>query len=119
MTSAEMNGLSSRDAAIVNMTQAGISGPAVAAQFGVTVRTVQRARSRAGVCKPPPARFTDDEIKLAERLFEDGASYGEIARTLGRFPSVIVRRFPNRSTWARSTGGHMSRMFAQLERITP
>jgi hypothetical protein len=30
-----------------------------------------------------------------------------------------VRRFPNRSTWARSTGGHMSRMFAQLERITP
>jgi hypothetical protein len=74
---AAVKGLSARDAAIVNMTQAGISGPAVAAQFGVTVRTVQRARSRAGVCKPPPARFTDDEIKLAERLFEDGASYGE------------------------------------------
>lgn len=109
--------MNARDEAIVRLTQAGMSGPAVAAKFGVTVRTVQRARSRAGVCKPPRPPFTAEEIRLAESLLDDGASYGEVARTLGRHIKQVIRRFPGRSIWKHGRGIEIARMFAELEAL--
>lgn len=112
-----MSNWAERNNAIVRMTHAGHSAPAIAAKFGISARTVQRVRVRAGIPHRPVTRFTADEIHLAESLLSDGASYGEVARTLGRCPSVIVRKFPGRSSWASSSGGSVGRMFDALNRL--
>lgn len=40
--------------------------------------------------------LTADEIHTAEQLLADGASFGEVGRTLHRNKSVICRHFPGR-----------------------
>jgi hypothetical protein len=109
--------MTERDHAIVAMTHAGYSAPAIAAKFGITTRTVQRVRRRAGISHGPATPFTADEIRIAESLLNDGASYGEVARTLGRHPASVGHRFPNRSAWKCSSGGQVGQMFAAVDRV--
>ncbi|MCV7358515.1 helix-turn-helix domain-containing protein [Mycolicibacterium fluoranthenivorans] len=40
--------------------------------------------------------FTEADAQAAKTLLEEGASYREVARTLGRNASIICRRFPGR-----------------------
>lgn len=47
--------------------------------------------------KRTPARpWTIDDQSRAEAMLDDGASFREVGRTLGRNRSVIMRRFPGR-----------------------
>jgi IS30 family transposase len=110
--------MTERDDAIIRLTRAGESAPAIAARLGICERTVQRVRVRAGISPPPVSRFTPDEIRLAESLLADGASYGEVARTLGRHQTVVRNKFPNHSAWASSSGVELARMFAALEAVS-
>lgn len=41
-------------------------------------------------------KLSDDEKLRAAELLDGGASYREVARTIGRSASVICRRFPGR-----------------------
>lgn len=40
--------------------------------------------------------WTDADKQLAAALLDDGASFREVGRTIGRPASVICRRFPGR-----------------------
>lgn len=51
--------------------------------------------------------LTDDEIRTANMLLDDGASFGEVARTLNRNKSVICRHFPGRG-WTRAQTDELS-----------
>lgn len=104
-----MSGLSraeraERDDYIAKRTKAGFSASQIAAELGVTTRTVERARKRTGVGKFCPTALTDTELRLAAALLDDGASYGEVARTLHRNLETIRRRFPGRSIWKQADG---------------
>lgn len=45
-------------------------------------------------------KLSDDEKNRAAELLDGGASYREVARTIGRSASVLCRRFPGRG-WTR------------------
>lgn len=51
-----------------------------------------------------PRPFTEAEQVFAEQLLSDGASYKEVARTLDRHASTILRKFPGQSSWTNTSG---------------
>lgn len=64
-------------------------------------------------CRGP---LSDSEIRFAEQLLDDGASFREVARTLDRNPSVICRHFPGRGWTAqqKSEGASIQRKFRNV-----
>lgn len=101
------------DAKVAEMTRRGYTAREIAQALGVTMRTVTRSRRRTGVSTSPRYWMTDDEIAAARTLLEDGCSFAETARTLGRGASTIAAHFPGRgwtqdqvveyATWRRET----------------
>lgn len=83
-----------RDERIVVLTRAGESAAQIAAKVGMTQRGVVRARGRLGVALPAQVWLTIEECQRIKTMLEDGCSYKEVARTLGRSETAIARRFP-------------------------
>jgi IS30 family transposase len=109
-----------RDKRIAELTREGYSGTQIARRVGVTHRTVQRARVRTGVAQPfCGIPLTPEEIRLAESLLDDGASYCEVGRTLGRSMETIRRRFRGRSMWAPGSGVEYRKLMVALNAIVP
>lgn len=99
-------GLTSDDIAerhrrVLELTDRGVAAVDIAAQLGMSITHVHRIRGRR---RGAPSRrpFTTEEIARAEALFADGCSAAEVARTLGRHPASVSRRWRGRS-WDRST----------------
>lgn len=104
---------------VVKLTQRGLTSPEIARMLGVSSRTVQRHRKLAGISQPLPPPFSEDEYRRAQELFEDGASLHEIANTLGRSNTPLLRLFPNYNKWDRqqcAEAGKWGREMARLER---
>jgi IS30 family transposase len=80
---------------IVELTRQGYTADQISHTEGVTARTVQRTRQAMGISRDYN-RMTPDELRAAAALLDDGCSYGEVARTLGRAPCTIRRHFPGR-----------------------
>lgn len=112
--------IAERDDRIARLTVAGYTAPQIAAIVGVTERTVQRVRGRRGVAKPFCGNpLTADEIRRAADMLDDGASYGEVSRTLGRCRDVIRRRLPCRSIWKPGSGAEIRAYRAALNALVP
>lgn len=92
-----------RRAKVAEMTRAGLSGDCIAAVLGVSERSVERARVATGCARPASVPLTEAELAAARQLLDDGASYAEVARTLGRGETTVARRFPGRG-WTKSQG---------------
>lgn len=107
-----------RDQRIAKLTEDGLTAEAIAAELGVTARTVQRARVRRGVAKPAARRMTAEDLRRARELLDDGASLGEVSRTIGRDLHTIGKHFPG-CGWPRGSGIELRRMMAALEAIPP
>ncbi|OFB37983.1 hypothetical protein BA059_16795 [Mycolicibacterium sp. (ex Dasyatis americana)] len=105
-----------RCAEITQLTRAGHTASEIAKQLGITTRTVVRHRHAGGCAKPTPNWLTDDQIRLAESLLDDGASYTEVAQTIGCTAQSVSERFPGRG-YTRSQANEMRRLKAQLEAL--
>ncbi|QFG08913.1 helix-turn-helix DNA binding protein [Mycobacterium phage MalagasyRose] len=81
---------------IIAATEAGQSHSEVAEIVGCTKRTVARVRQRAGLSHPPAPRITAAELARMHELLDDGASYAEVAATVGRSPVAVRRCCPGR-----------------------
>jgi Homeodomain-like domain len=106
-----------RDQRIAQLTRAGYTSPQIGSIVGVSYRTVQRARARMGVARPFAPPMTPAELKQAADMLDDGASFGEVARTLGRSDRVIGYRFRGRSSWRKSSGAVARALSAALDAI--
>ena len=94
-----------RYARVAELTAAGWTAPAIAKEMGTTVRTVVRARAATGCrVRPPLPQLTDDQIARAKALLEDGASYYDVAETVGCGISTLRARFPGYSWTMREAG---------------
>lgn len=88
-------GIAARHARIAELTRAGLSQAQIAAIVGITPRSVCRTRKKLGLSRPLSGlHMTPDEIARAQALLDDGASYKEVARTLGRSSWSLRNRFP-------------------------
>jgi transposase-like protein len=81
---------------VIALSARGVPVAQIAEEVGVS--TTHVFRIRAALMKPGtrPRRFTDDELAFAERMLEDGASINEVARTLGRHPGTVGKKFRGR-----------------------
>lgn len=79
---------------VLDIIAEGGSNPQAAKAIGVSVKTVERIRRKAGISAGCAfARFSPEEDKLARAMLEDGASFNEVARTLNRALSTICRKY--------------------------
>lgn len=81
---------------VVELTRSGHSLSQIAMILGITRRSVERFRQLEGLTEGyvPPPEVTEEEVERARLLLEDGASYKEVGRTLGRCYHTIQRRLP-------------------------
>lgn len=83
-----------RKAQIVELSRLGHTVREICEQVGVGAWTVVATRREAGVGRGKVKPFTEDELETARQLLDDGASYSEVARTIGRDARVVARKFP-------------------------
>ena len=106
-------------ARVAELTRQRLSAPIIAEILGVSTRTVQRARKRAGVSQPAMKLFSDDEKRRAQALLDDGAPIAEAARTLGRSHTTLARCFREHPRWTPaqiSEAAAWGRAMARIER---
>lgn len=89
------------------LTRQGMTAREISEICGITTRTVVRDRHDVGIAQPVARRLTADEVKIAEDMLEDGASYSEIARTLGVHLTCISKRWPGRGWTYAQTNDHI------------
>jgi transposase-like protein len=84
----------------------GYSAERIAADLGVSARSVQRWRAQTGSrIKPAPAQLPHEAHRRVRALLDDGASMEEAARTVGISSRTIRRWFPDARPWTRSQVG--------------
>lgn len=80
--------------AIAHLLRSGLRNNEVVRSLGVPYWQVSQVRRRIGLPMRPLRPVTTGELEQARRLLEDGASYGEVERTLGRAPNTFRRLLP-------------------------
>lgn len=83
---------------VVALSRSGYTDQEIAARLGISDRTVLRDRKAAGLhLRATPRPLTPEEHARTVAMLDDGASYKEIARTIGRSANTIKRAFPGYS----------------------
>lgn len=99
--------IAARRARVVALTRQGFTAAEIATTEGLTVRTVYRVRQELGASRERVnIPLTEDELRTATELLDDGCSYREAARTLGCAPRTIRAHFPNRG-WPPGEGARL------------
>lgn len=93
---------------VVELTRLGVPASQIGERLGICERQVCRYRRKAGITKPPPKRMTPEQIDTATKMLDDGASFAEVARTLGFTHDAILRRFPGRGWTKQQIGEYNS-----------
>lgn len=101
---------------VARMTRRGYTAPQIADHLGICTRVVQRMRTATGVRGPQANPMTPHELEMARMLLEDGASYGEVSRTLGRAHCTIKKHFPDMG-WKPGQGVELRWANEQLKKI--
>jgi DNA-binding CsgD family transcriptional regulator len=105
---------------IAQLTREGRPASEIAAIVGMTKRSVTRVRHELGIAQGGAAEaLTEAERQIVETMLDDGCSYNEIARTIGRGTSTIARHWPGRG-WPPGEGGRVAMLtrhaFARIDR---
>lgn len=99
-------------ARVIELTHRGWSSGQIAQELNTTPRTVCRIRHNAG-CKAATNPLTEDELSIAAAMLDDGASYAEVGRTIGRPLETVRNRFPGRG-WTRAQTHEFNRFRKQF-----
>ena len=83
-----------RRAAVRDLLAQGFDEARIAEQLHVSTRTVQRDRHALGLSHHQRWVWTADQLWLARNLLEDGATYAEVARTIGCTWRVVRGKLP-------------------------
>lgn len=95
-----------RLADVSELTQRGYSLTQISNKLDISPRTVLRYRRKAGFGNPcPPRPFSPEEVARVEELLEDGCSFSECARTVGRDVKTLGVRFRGKSKWDAHSAG--------------
>lgn len=100
---------------VYELTRTGHSAREIAAQLGITTRTVIRHRRATGCAEPVPVPLTPRQEADARRLLDDGASLTEAARTVGCSQRALYRRWPD-AAWSGDQVQEFARFMAQKSR---
>lgn len=91
---------------VIELSDMGHASVSIAHRLGCGLRTVQRYRAEAGYTGYRDTKpYTPEELSFIEALLADGASFAEVARTVGRDRKTIAGKFRGKSTWTPRDGG--------------
>jgi DNA-binding CsgD family transcriptional regulator len=107
-----------RQQRVVELTRTMHSASDIAFILGVSPRTVERYRRRAGISQGGSPRTSDEVLAAAEALLSDGASYKEVGKTLGISYSTVAKWLPGRG-WTPAQIGQHARCVQMLATIKP
>lgn len=91
---------------ILELCGQGVSTRVIAEALKVHERTVQRVRRDYGTSGLQMHRFTPEEVARIEAMLDDGCSYSEIGRTVGRHERTISNRWPGRG-WTKEQAAEL------------
>lgn len=95
--------IAEREATVTTCLRMGMTNTQIAERYNVTLRTVSRWRTRLGQNgRPAVTKHTQSEHDHALYLLDEGASFADVARTIGVSRRTIYRWFPDREPWTRS-----------------
>jgi DNA-binding CsgD family transcriptional regulator len=93
---------------VAQLTRKGMTARDIAKHLGVTPRTIQRDRAAGRTARIGPKPFTPEEHQRALDMLADGASLGEVARTLGRSYDHTCQRYRGMGWTMQQTGQYNS-----------
>ena len=96
------------NARFVELEAAGWSAARIAAELGVSSRTVQRWRAAAELSHQSWPEHAPADRERAARLLADGCSVQEVARSVGAAWPTIVRWLPDAPRWSKSEAGQFA-----------
>lgn len=88
--------VSARAERIRVLTLLGATRQEIADELDIATATVSRVRRKLGMQIRNPGPYAEEVFDRALTLLDDGASYAEVARTLGVSAWSIAHRFPGR-----------------------
>ncbi|SIB67633.1 helix-turn-helix domain-containing protein [Mycobacteroides abscessus] len=94
MSHAHFGSIHERVSRVAALSRRGYTDQEIAVELGVSDRTVLRDRKAAGLPITPAVPMSVSERTRALELLNDGASYREVARTIGRGTTTLKRAFP-------------------------
>ncbi|OBJ24617.1 helix-turn-helix domain-containing protein [Mycobacterium sp. 1245801.1] len=106
---------------VIALTKQGRTAREIAEHLGISMRSVGRHRVAADVAQPMPRPLTGRELLRATELLGGGASYAEVARTLGRSDTTLRRQLPGYK-WDRRQAAEaaaLARAMNRLEKQAP
>jgi IS30 family transposase len=102
-----------RRARVAELTHDGWTTRQIANHLNILKRTVDRDKVKAGVAQGKSPPWSDTENHRAQTLIQDGCSYTEVARTLGRSIHAIRTHFPGHG-WTYSQAGQFGMAIRKL-----
>lgn len=103
---------------VLELTRCGRSTTDIAAILSISPRSVTRNRRAAGLTIDyrRPRQPSEDEILAAKRMLVGGASYNEVARSIGCFHASTWRKHWPGFGWSHSEAGRHGKAVQQLGR---
>lgn len=101
----------------VQLSREGLSIQAIAQRLNVNPSSVTRYRRERDVPRNKPVPISAEELDRARVLLEDGATYAEAARTIGRHPSCLRRRLPGFRVMNRTEIAELAALGRQRSRV--
>jgi hypothetical protein len=103
---------------VERLTRAGHSARDIAAIMSISLRSVTRNRARAGLtagyvrAREP----SEDELLAAKRMLVGGASYNEVAKSVGGFNASTWRKHWPGFGWSHAEAGRHGKTVSELAR---
>ena len=104
---------------VIALTREGVEAKAIAAQLGITPRSVWRIRQNRGVSGPRPKPYSADELARAKQLLDEGAPYPQVCVAIGRSKDsagTLAKHLPG-YTWNKQQCGELAAMIRKLNRL--
>lgn len=101
---------------ILALVREGLPSRVIAHRLHVSKRTISRVRQAAGLGVERRTASEDDKLR-AKKMLEEGASYAEVARTIGFGPQHVKRWFPGYE-WTVEQRNEMADMQRRLDGLT-
>ena len=104
-----VDGIPEHHRKLITLSRQGLTVGEIAERVGLSRDQVVSLRGRYGVSKYRRRNFTPEEKQRMADMLDDGASLGEVSRTIGRPRQSISRVFPGRG-WTPLQGVEFQRM---------
>lgn len=109
----------SNDEKIAQLTKAGYTAQEISNKLNISMRSVSRARVITKTDTEPYEPMSREENLRAIIMLEQGVNYMEVARTLGRSHTTIMRKFPGYDKMTRKESSELGVLIKALNRIDP